>query len=139
MALDERYHPQWQSISRYIRELFNHHCAFCGKHCATRTRQHDLLQVHHIDENPQNNDFENLIPLCAVCHLRIEKEARLHAPFDHVQTELFPETYMTAMQTMRNKGLQKYGGTPITAPAHQSQEEFEQFELENDFNNEPHR
>ena len=134
MTLDERYHPEWPSISRYIRELFNQHCACCGKQCIPNNRPHDLLQVHHIDENPQNNAFENLIPLCAVCHLRIEKEARLHAPFSHVQTELFPETYMTTLQSMRASGLKKYGGTPAFAPHALSQEEFEQFELEQDFN-----
>lgn len=134
MALDERYHLEWKNISRYIRELFNYHCACCGKYCKAKTSQKDLLQVHHIDENPENNHFENLIPLCAVCHLRIEKEARLHAPFGNRQTELFPETYMTAMQTMRKAGLQKYSGTPTSVATQMSPEEFELFELERDFN-----
>ena len=76
MALDERYHLEWKNISRYIRELFNYHCACCGKYCNTPSCRKDLLQVHHIDENPENNSFENLIPLCSVCHMWIEKEAR---------------------------------------------------------------
>jgi hypothetical protein len=89
MALEKRYHEEWQNISRYIRELFNYHCVCCGLYCKAPSRQKDLLQVHHIDENPENNDFENLIPLCATCHLRIEKEARLHAPYRDQQSELF--------------------------------------------------
>ncbi len=40
---------------------FNHKCAMCG---ATGP------QVHHIDENPGNNDPQNLLPLCPNCHLR---------------------------------------------------------------------
>jgi hypothetical protein len=39
---------------------FNHRCAICGA---------DKPQVHHIDENPSNNDPANLIPLCPNCHL----------------------------------------------------------------------
>ena len=39
---------------------FNHRCAICGS---------DKYQIHHIDENPANNDPMNLIPLCPNCHL----------------------------------------------------------------------
>ena len=39
---------------------FNHRCAICGT---------ERPQVHHIDENPSNNDLLNLIPLCPNCHL----------------------------------------------------------------------
>ena len=79
MAHDSRYHKEWAEISKYVRLLFNHHCARCGKDCSNPSNSRDLLQVHHIDENPGNNQLENLIPLCSVCHLQIEKEARLHA------------------------------------------------------------
>jgi len=68
------------------------------------------LQVHHIDENPGNNDLGNLIPLCAACHLKIEKEARLHAPYDSIQLELFEnQSYMQQMRNMRQSALEKYG------------------------------
>jgi hypothetical protein len=39
---------------------FNHRCAVCGA---------ERPQVHHIDENPANNDPLNLLPLCPNCHL----------------------------------------------------------------------
>ena len=67
------------------------------------------LQVHHIDEN-RNNELENLIPLCAACHLKIEKEARLHAPYNAIQLELFEnQSYMQQMKNMRQSALEKYG------------------------------
>ena len=134
MALEKRYHEEWQNISRYIRELFNYHCVCCGLYCKAPSRQKDLLQVHHIDENPENNDFENLIPLCATCHLRIEKEARLHAPYRDQQSELFSETYWTSMQKMREEGLKKYGGGMQNPSTHMSSEEFELYETERDIN-----
>jgi hypothetical protein len=40
---------------------FRHKCAICGRHSP---------QVHHLDENPSNNDPLNLLPLCPNCHLQ---------------------------------------------------------------------
>ena len=106
MAHDSRYHPEWETVSRYVRELFNYHCARCNKDCRKTKNAQMVLQVHHIDENPANNALENLIPLCASCHLKIEGEARLHAPYREKQLELFEDhTYMSRMNEMReNRG-----------------------------------
>jgi len=40
---------------------FRHKCAICGQHNP---------QIHHLDENPSNNDPSNLLPLCPNCHLQ---------------------------------------------------------------------
>ena len=110
MAIDQRYHPEWDTISRYKRELFDFYCARCGKDCRNSKNAESVLQVHHIDENPGNNDLGNLIPLCAACHLKIEKEARLHAPYIETQLELFEnQSYMQQMKNMRQSALGKYG------------------------------
>ena len=110
MANDSRYHPEWETVSRYVRELFNYHCARCEKDCRKTKNAQMVLQVHHIDENPANNAIENLIPLCASCHLKIEGEARLHAPYREKQLELFEDhTYMSRMKEMRENALAKYG------------------------------
>ena len=109
MANDSRYHPEWETVSRYVRELFNYHCARCEKDCRKTKNAQMVLQVHHIDENPENNALENLIPLCASCHLKIEGEARLHAPYREKQLELFEDhTYMSRMKEMRENALAKY-------------------------------
>jgi len=39
---------------------FNYRCAICGA---------DNPHLHHIDENPANNEIDNLIPLCPNHHL----------------------------------------------------------------------
>ena len=110
MAIDQRYHPEWDTISRYVRELFDFYCARCSKDCRNSKNADSVLQVHHIDENPGNNDLANLIPLCAACHLKIEKEARLHAPYNETQLELFKnQSYMQQMKNMRQSALRKYG------------------------------
>jgi len=109
MPNDHRYHPEWDTVSRYVRELFDFYCARCDKDCRNSKNADSVLQVHHIDEDPGNNKLENLIPLCASCHLKIEKEARVHAPYNAIQLELFEnQSYMQQMKNMRQSALEKY-------------------------------
>jgi hypothetical protein len=52
------------AISKATRDAvlneYRHKCAVCGE---------DRPHLHHIDENPANNDLLNLLPLCPNCHL----------------------------------------------------------------------
>lgn len=41
-------------------------CSVCGW-----DEDIDVLEVHHIDENRQNNDLSNLIILCPICHKKL--------------------------------------------------------------------
>ena len=135
MAIDQRYHPEWDTVSRYVRELFDFYCARCGKNCRNSKNAESVLQVHHIDENPGNNDLENLIPLCATCHLKIEKEARLHAPYKETQLELFKnQSYMQQMKNMRQSALVKYGIGSKQKKAQIDKETYEIKELEWEIN-----
>ena len=63
-----------KSIPRKTREavmgLFLHKCAFCGR---------EKPQLHHIDENPSNNEETNLLPLCPNCHW-----------LPHLENSIFP-------------------------------------------------
>lgn len=43
--------------------LYEHKCGICGWNKDER-----ILEVHHIDENRENNSPENLIILCPICH-----------------------------------------------------------------------
>ena len=131
MTIDQRYHPEWNTISRYVRELFDFYCARCDKDCRNSKNADSVLQVHHIDENPGNNELENLIPLCATCHLKIEKEARLHAPYSETQLELFEnQSYMLQMKNMRQSALGKYGLGGKQKKAQIDKETYEIKELE---------
>ena len=42
-------------------------CPFCNN------KDVDHFQIHHIDENPNNNIFINLLMLCPLCHSKITK------------------------------------------------------------------
>ena len=55
--------------SNYRDFAFREHgakCAICGF-----DEDIDMLEVHHIDENRDNNTAENLIPLCPMCHRKL--------------------------------------------------------------------
>jgi 5-methylcytosine-specific restriction endonuclease McrA len=43
-------------------------CPFCP------SEDVDHFEIHHIDENPSNNIFENLLMVCPTCHSKITKE-----------------------------------------------------------------
>lgn len=45
---------------------YSHECICCGWNEDER-----ILEVHHIDENRENNDIENLTILCPTCHRKI--------------------------------------------------------------------
>lgn len=60
------YGSNWQKVRR-LHLLENPFCVECEKvnrECSTTHR----LEVHHIDENPENNESENLKTLCRGHH-----------------------------------------------------------------------
>ena len=50
-----------------LQQEINSACPFCGLEDVT------CFQIHHIDADPSNNHLENLVMLCANCHVKIEK------------------------------------------------------------------
>lgn len=45
---------------------YPHYCTNCGW-----DEDENILQVHHIDENRENNKLENLMILCPTCHMKL--------------------------------------------------------------------
>lgn len=58
---DGMYWYRQKALSHY-----EHQCAICGWN-----EDVDVLEVHHIDENRENNDIDNLIILCPTCHRKL--------------------------------------------------------------------
>lgn len=55
--------PNYKTGNNYRTICFNHHekkCVVCG--------EDKIVEVHHLDENHNNNEPENLIPLCPTHH-----------------------------------------------------------------------
>ena len=61
MSLEE-YPNEFYRKRNHILERDNHICTICGSS--------QKLVIHHKDKNPLNNQDENLITVCNICHLR---------------------------------------------------------------------
>lgn len=48
------------------KEIFSQ-CPFCGNEDV------DHFEIHHIDENPENSNINNLLMICPLCHSKITK------------------------------------------------------------------
>lgn len=80
MPIDrQRYPDNWDDIAKAIKEAALWRCRKCGKRCLRPGEKPDnltrsewtvsTLSVHHSNFAPEDNRPENLIPLCAPCHL----------------------------------------------------------------------
>ena len=67
-----------KSVADKVLKEYRHRCSMCGRHDP---------QLHHIDEDPSNNDSENLLPLCPNCHLQDTHAPT--APLDPQKIRLF--------------------------------------------------
>lgn len=54
-----------RTLEKRVYQQAGSSCAFCSEADVAS------LQVHHLDENPSNNSFENLLLVCANCHTKI--------------------------------------------------------------------
>ena len=62
---DDSYAEGWTTLSKQLRAEMDWCCEQCGINLSARR---DLLDVHHIDHDKQNNDRSNLAIVCAYCH-----------------------------------------------------------------------
>jgi hypothetical protein len=66
------YPTEWVGIRRAIYERDNWTCQECGCKCLDKRRKLKgrKIQCHHIDYNIDNCEGDNLITLCASCHMK---------------------------------------------------------------------
>lgn len=77
------YPPNWNEIALHVKKDAGWKCVRCGA-------VHDpaigyTLTVHHLDINPANCEWWNLVALCQRCHLTIQSKVVMNQPymFDH--------------------------------------------------------
>lgn len=62
----EPYSVDWtETLRQSIRERDHYTCQLCGKQQGNRA-----FAIHHIDYNKKNNNPDNLITLCCICHAK---------------------------------------------------------------------
>lgn len=54
--------------NRSVKRVDKSECYFCGN------RQTILLEIHHIDTDTRNNNYNNLVCLCKKCHRRLHSK-----------------------------------------------------------------
>lgn len=55
--------PEFKKNRKLVLERDNHACGYCG------FRSAKFQEVHHLDDNHNNNDLDNLITACPLCHM----------------------------------------------------------------------
>lgn len=77
----ERYPKDWKNIAFNVKSKAKWKCQKCGKQCRWPGEQFDThkrtLTVAHLNHKPEDVREENLMAMCAPCHLRYD--AKHHA------------------------------------------------------------
>lgn len=63
------HYAECTSVYNYRKKAFREYpnkCSVCGWN-----EDIDILEVHHIDEDRENNELDNLIILCPICHRKL--------------------------------------------------------------------
>lgn len=81
------YPDDWFEISQKVKEEADWKCVRCG-HANERETGY-VLTVHHLDLDPQNCEWWNLVALCQRCHLHIQGKVILERPWMFEHTNWF--------------------------------------------------
>lgn len=73
------YPADWPQIAQQVKRDAGGKCVRCNE-------RHDpergfTLTVHHLDMNPSNSAWWNLLPLCQRCHLSIQSRVVIERPW----------------------------------------------------------
>ncbi len=83
-------------------------------------RQKKPVQIHHIDEDPSNNAFENLAVLCQDCHRDTQIRGGFDRKLDAGQVRLYRRDWLEQVRNFRVKPLRvanSTGPTPLSVRA----------------------
>ena len=81
------YPANWPEIAIQVKENADWKCVRCG-YPNDRETGH-VLTVHHLDLDPQNCEWWNIVPLCQRCHLHIQAKVLIERPWMFNHTEWF--------------------------------------------------
>ena len=73
---------QITKVRSILQQEINSSCPFCNNMDVGH------FEIHHIDENPDNNEIENLILLCPICHSKITKGDIIQSEVESIKRKL---------------------------------------------------
>jgi hypothetical protein len=59
------------------------------------------VQIHHIDEDPSNDSFDNLAVLCLECHTETQLHGGFHRKLDGDQVTLYRDDWFALVARER--------------------------------------
>ncbi len=79
------YPTDWPEVAEQVKRDAGWKCIRCAHHHSPETGY--CLTVHHLDMDPSNNAWWNLLALCQRCHLQIQARVVLEQAwmFEHSQ------------------------------------------------------
>jgi hypothetical protein len=80
---NSEYCSDWPEVATGVKDVAGWKCIRCGHRHEPEAGY--VLTVHHMDMDPSNNKWWNLLALCQRCHLTIQAKVDVHRMwmFDH--------------------------------------------------------
>lgn len=91
--------PQENKVRAELQKEINSTCPFCTG------EEVGHFEIHHIDEDPSNNDRNNLLLLCPTCHSKITKNDISQAEVFKIKLKLITSSMSAPMD---NKGINTF-------------------------------
>src|SRR5271165_1728013 len=71
--------------------------------CCVCRKKGKRYQIHHIDEDPTNNDLQNLVVLCLDCHTETHIYGGFSRKLDEQQIRLYRDNWLAYVARKRAK------------------------------------
>lgn len=98
------YPPDWKEIAQRVKDAAGWRCVRCG-HPHDPASGHTLT-VHHLDIDPSNSRWWNLLPLCQKCHLSVQGRVNLDRPWVMTEHSAWFRPYVAGWYAWRYAGLE---------------------------------
>lgn len=74
----------------------HHRCCICVEH-------RKVANIHHIDENHSNNNYDNLVALCAECHADLHTKSTMRTNITNEQVRKYKEIWKDKCNDLEEK------------------------------------
>lgn len=98
------YPENWPELAHQVKAAAGWRCIRCGH--PHDPASHHTLTVHHLDRDPGNSSWWNLLALCQGCHLSVQARVHLARPWVMVEHSAWFRPYVAGWYAHRYAGLE---------------------------------